>query len=668
MVAVENRIETRVNELKVLLTKYNYEYYVLDEPTVPDSEYDSLFQELVKLELDYPNLKTDDSPTLRVGGEPLDKFQQITHKIAMLSLDNCFNETDLLAFNKRAQDRLKTNTPIEYVCEPKLDGLAVSLVYENGLLIQAATRGDGQVGEDITLNCKTIKDIPLRLQGSNIPEYLEVRGEVYMPLAGFNKLNDTQRKQNLKTFANPRNAAAGSLRQLDSKITATRPLKFFAYSIPQEQDINHIDSLKKLKYLGFLVCEEIKLVKDINGCIKYYNDLAAKRDKLPFEIDGIVYKVNDINLQAKLGFVSRAPRWAIAHKFPAQEVITHLDDVEFQVGRTGVLTPVARLEPVAVGGVIVSNATLHNMDEISRKDIRIGDYVIVRRAGDVIPEVRSVVLDKRDNKSIKIKAPTNCPVCGAHVTRIEGEAAIRCSGGISCIAQAKEAIKHFASRKALNIDGLGDKIVEQLVDEKLINTIADLFDLKLEQIANLERMGEKSAQNMLEAIDKSKTTTFAKFIYGLGIREVGEATAKTLAQHYQDIDNFINAKYDELIELPDVGPIVAGNIKEFLAEEHNIVTINKLLDYGIKWDKPKKLSNNLSGKTFVLTGTLNNFSRTEAKEKLESFGAKVSGSVSVKTDFVIYGDAAGSKLEKANKLGVATMDEKSFLEFLHNLN
>ncbi|MBB71293.1 MAG: DNA ligase (NAD(+)) LigA [Legionellales bacterium] len=661
-------LKQQVNALREQLNQYNYQYYVLDEPMVPDAEYDRLLNELKTLEQEHPELITPDSPTQRVGAEPLKAFQQVTHAVPMLSLDNAFSVEEATAFNRRLQDRLKSTAEIAFTCEPKLDGLAVSLLYEDGHLIQGATRGDGAVGEDITSNVRTVPSIPLVLRG-DYPKRIEVRGEVYMPKAGFNELNERAKAKGEKVFANPRNAAAGSLRQLDPKITATRPLAIYCYGIGVVEGMTlpdkHSDILAFLRSIGLRVNEEIDTVKGIDACLRYYETILNKRASLGYDIDGVVYKVDDLALQAQLGFVSRAPRWAVAHKFPAEEEITVIEEVEFQVGRTGSLTPVARLKPVFVGGVTVSNATLHNMDEITRKDVHIGDVVIIRRAGDVIPEVVSVVKQRR-SKSVKpVRLPKQCPVCGSDVTRTPGEAVARCNGGLYCSAQRKEAIKHFAARKAMDIDGLGDKLIEQMVNLDLIKTIADLYALDLQQLAGLERMAMKSAQNIIDALEKSKQTTLAKFLYALGIREVGEATARSLANHYGNLPDIMKATEEELQQISDVGPIVASHIHAFFQQTHNLEIIGALQAAGIHWpdvSKPSSDAQPLAGLTYVLTGTLSTMTRDEAKDKLQALGAKVSGSVSKKTHCVVAGEAAGSKLTKAEQLGVEVMDEAGLLE------
>lgn len=664
-------VVAEVNDLHTQLNQANYQYYVLDDPQLPDAQYDRLFHRLKELETQYPQLLTPDSPTQRVGAAPLSHFDQVTHEVAMLSLDNAFNEQDMRDFNRRILDRLKQTDAVTYACEPKLDGIAVSLLYENGVLVRAATRGDGAVGENITQNIRTVPSIPLKLLGDDFPPVLEVRGEVYMPKKGFEAFNEKARANDEKLFVNPRNAAAGSLRQLDPKITASRPLEFCCYSLGRVDGAvlpnTHSAILNLFSRWGFKINPEMKVVNGIEGCLEYYDNLAQKRNDLAYEIDGIVFKVDDINFQQQLGFVSRAPRWAIAHKFPAQEEMTLLKDVEFQVGRTGAITPVARLEPVFVGGVTVSNATLHNMDEIQRLDVCIGDTVIIRRAGDVIPQIVSVVQEKRPQDAKSIVFPKSCPVCESHVERIEGEAVSRCSGGLVCAAQRKEAIKHFASRKAMDIDGLGDKLVEQLVDEGLIESFLDLYSLKLADVANLERMAEKSAQNLLEAIEASKQTTLAKFLYALGIREVGVATAQNLVNHFLDLRALVKADLEALLEVDDVGPIVAKHILSFFAEPHNQKIIDGLLNIGITWPAIEKKDSSelpLAGQTYVVTGTLASMGRDQAKEYLQRLGAKVAGSVSAKTSGLVAGEKAGSKLSKAQDLNITILDEDAFLALL----
>lgn len=660
----------RSEQLHQELHFHNYRYYVLDDPTISDAEYDKLFHELLDLEEAHPELKTLDSPTQKVGAAPLKEFSSVMHKIPMLSLSNIFDFAEWQAFDKRIRDKLKIDVGvISYICEPKLDGLAISLRYENGIFTQAATRGDGQTGEDVTGNCRTIKNLPLKLMGKNIPDILEVRGEIYMTISGFTKLNASLMKKNEKIFANPRNAAAGSLRQLDSRITATRPLAFFAYGLGEVSEVFSIsqqETLEKFKAWGLPVSPNVHIGENINDCQKFYDALLEKRHALDYEIDGMVIKVNDYVLQENLGFVSRSPRWATAYKFPAEEVTTSIESVEFQVGRTGSLTPVARLKSVSVGGVIVSNATLHNMDEIERKDIHVGDVVIVRRAGDVIPEIVRVVIEKRHDHVKKIHSPKYCPVCHSLVEKVEGEAVIRCPGGLHCSAQRKEMIRHFASRRAMDIEGLGDKLVEQLVDKDLIKTPADLFHLSLAQLSILDRMAEKSAQNILDALEKSKNTTLNRFIYALGIRDVGEATALNLAQHFTELEKMMSATLEDLLQVNDVGPVVAENVRAFFHDTHNQQVINELIYVGIHWPaiEPKNTSSEISGKTFVITGTLGSMSREEAKEKLQVLGAKVSESVSKKTDYVVVGEEAGSKLQKAQSLGITILDESAFLKIL----
>lgn len=668
------QIKQQISELRSLLEDYNYQYYVMDNPSVPDAEYDRQMRELISLEQAHPEFQSPDSPSQKVGGEALSVFEQVEHRVPMLSLDNVFSDDELKAFEQRIFDRLKNTQAIDFSCEPKLDGLAISILYRDGKLVQAATRGDGRVGENVTDNIKTIRSIPLKLRGDNYPAELEVRGEVFMPKSGFEKLNESQKEKGNKVFANPRNAAAGSLRQLDSKITAARPLAFYAYSMgyfePESDMANsHFERMMQLKDWGLPVCPVIKKVTGSQELAEYYDWIGEQRNSLSYEIDGVVYKVDSIELQQSLGFVARAPRWATAHKFPAQEEITQLLDVEFQVGRTGAITPVARLQPVSVGGVTVSNATLHNADEIARLQIKIGDTVIIRRAGDVIPQVVSVVEEKRAQATElrDIQFPTECPVCGSQVERIEDEAVTRCSGGLICGAQLKEAIKHFASRKALDVDGLGNKIVEALVDLELIKNPADLFSLTAEQISGMERMGDKSAQNLVNALEKAKQTTLAKFLYALGIREVGEATANNLALHFKSLDAVRNANYEQLIEVSDIGKVVAEHIVAFFAEAHNQTVIQALLDAGINWPKIESLNADeqpLKDQTYVLTGTLSTMGRNDAKAHLQALGAKVTGSVSAKTHYLVAGESAGSKLTKAQDLGVSILTEDDLVQLL----
>ena len=669
-------IQTQIDNLRKTLRQYEYEYHVLDNPTVPDSEYDRLFHQLKALELEHPEFLTSDSPTQRVGAKPLSGFSQIRHEIPMLSLDNAFSDEEFKAFVKRIEDRLTVlPKPLTFCCEPKLDGLAVSILYVNGILTQAATRGDGTTGEDITANIRTIRNIPLQLLTDNPPARLEVRGEVFMPHAGFERLNEYALEHGEKTFANPRNAAAGSLRQLDPNITSKRPLVLNAYGIGIAEDIelpsNHYARLQWLKSIGIPVNPEIRLCNGTNEVLDFYRDIQNKRSSLGYDIDGTVLKINDIALQNKLGFISKAPRWAIAYKFPAQEELTVLNDVEFQVGRTGAVTPVAKLEPVFVAGVTVSNATLHNGDEIERLNIAIGDTVVIRRAGDVIPQIIGVLHERRPDNAKPIIFPTNCPVCDSQIIRIEGEAVARCTGGLFCAAQRKEALKHFVSRKAMDIDGIGGKLIEQLVDRELIHTPADLFKLDLTTLTRLERMAAKSAENALNSLEKAKSTTLARFIFALGIREVGEATALNLANHFKTLDALKAADLEQLQQVPDVGEVVANRIFVFWREAHNVAVVEDLIAQGVHWEtvEVKEASENLfKDKTVVLTGTLTQMGRNEAKALLQQLGAKVSGSVSSKTDFVIAGDAAGSKLTKAQELNITVLTEEEFLEQVNLLN
>jgi DNA ligase (NAD+) len=657
--------------LKDQLHHHNYCYYVLDAPEIPDAEYDRLLQQLLHLEAKYPAWILPDSPSQRVGAAPLSQFSSVQHEVPMLSLDNAFSDEDVAAFDRRIHERLKTTDAIEYCCEPKLDGLAVSLLYRDGVFVRGATRGDGSNGEDITANLRTIGAIPLRLQGENIPAVLEARGEVFMPLNGFEKMNAAAVAAGEKTFVNPRNAAAGSLRQLDSRITAQRPLSFYVYGVGAVESDSlpnkHADILFQLGRWGFPVNPELSVVVGVDECIDYYQQLSQKRANLNYDIDGIVYKVNDIALQKTLGFVARAPRWATARKFPAQEEMTRVLSVDFQVGRTGAITPVARLEPVFVGGVTVSNATLHNMDEVARLDLCVGDTVVVRRAGDVIPQIVQVLHQRRPQNAQAIYLPTLCPVCASPVEKSESEAVARCSGGLICAAQRKEAIKHFAQRRAMDIDGLGDKLVEQLVDTNLVHSPADIYTLTVSALADLERMGEKSAINLCEAIATSKTTTLPRFLYALGIREVGEATAQTLARYFGTLEALAAADLAQLQQVPDVGPVVAHYIAEFFADARNTAVVDALRNAGVHWsDIPVStaVTAPLAGKTFVLTGTLSSLDRNTAKDRLQALGAKVAGSVSAKTDAVIAGVEAGSKLAKAEQLGVPVWDEAQLLALL----
>ncbi|NNE37650.1 MAG: NAD-dependent DNA ligase LigA [Gammaproteobacteria bacterium] len=665
----KSEARTRVDKLRQKINHHNYQYHVLDNPEIPDSVYDKLYQELAALENQFPELTTNDSPTQRVGAKPLKHFDEVEHRLPMLSLGNAFNEEEMQAFYQRILDRLKARE-VEFAAETKLDGLAISLAYENGKLVQAATRGDGQRGENVTLNARTIKSIPLRLTGSDFPAMLEVRGEVIMEKRHFDEFNDQQKQNDNKIFANPRNAAAGSLRQLDPAITAIRPLSFISYGLGYYSDEisfnSHSEALDQIRLWGLPVSPERKVVTGLDECIAFYKEILKKRPRLKYEIDGVVYKVNSLALQQQLGFVSRAPRWAIAYKFPPEEEITKVVDIEIQVGRTGALTPVARLEPVFVGGVTVTNATLHNMDEIQRKDVRVGDTVYVRRAGDVIPEVVSVIKDKRPDGSRAFKMSDSCPECGSAVHKSDDEAVFRCSGGLFCPAQSIQSIIHFASRRAMDIEGLGDKLVEQLYREGLVKNVADLYKLTKNQLADLERMGEKSAQNLIESLETSKNTRLDRFIYGLGIREVGEATARGLAQHFGRLEAIMQATIAELLEVTDVGPIVAENISTFFQEDHNRDIIRLLREnYHFTWPEHETtIETGLSGKSFVITGTLSGMTRDEARDRLIKLGAKVTSSVSKKTDYVVVGDSPGSKADKAEKLGVKMLDEKTFEKLL----
>lgn len=668
--AVPKNIVHRIEKLRKEIDEHSYRYYVLNAPIIPDSEFDKLFRELESLEKKYPEAITPNSPTQRVGAVPSKSFAEVQHEVPMLSLSNAFTLKELQAFDDRIKQRLKSTDETEYVCEPKLDGVAVSLLYKKGMLVQGATRGDGYIGEDITQNIRTILSVPLHLRGTDLPSEIEIRGEVFMTKEGFKKFNEQAEKQKQKTFANPRNAASGSLRQLDPKITADRPLSFYAYAIGkitgEQLPSKHSEVLKKLQKWGLPVTEAIKVVRGIKACENYYFSIQKKRADLPFEIDGVVYKVNSLELQKKLGFVSRAPRWAIAHKFPAEERMTKVKAIEFQVGRTGAVTPVARLEPVLVGGVTVSNATLHNFDELYRKDIRIGDTVIIRRAGDVIPEIVSSIIEKRPKNAKKIAIPKHCPICHADVIKVEGEAVARCTGGLFCKAQLQETIIHFASRRAMNIDGLGNKLVELFVNQKLVKDVTDLYHLDLEEIANLPRMGIKSAENLIASLEKSKKTTLPRFIYALGIREVGEATARLIANHFGELEKIMKATEEKLLEIKDIGPIMAAHITAFFHQKHNVDLVEKLENLGIHWPKVKKMGKGLSllsGKTFVLTGTLS-MPREEAKEQLQLLGATVSETVSKKTDYVVAGENPGSKLQKAQELGINILDEKAFMTLL----
>lgn len=654
--------------LREQLRAWGRAYYQEDQPTVPDAEYDAAMQRLLDIEQAHPELVTADSPSQRVGAAPLEKFEQVEHRVPMLSLDNAFSAEDFEDFDQRIRDRLD-GAAVSYWAEPKLDGIAVSLRYEKGQLIQAATRGDGSTGEDITANVRTIESVPLRLSGTGFPDELEIRGEVFMPRSGFEGLNAQARARGEKVFVNPRNAAAGSLRQLDPKVTARRPLEFTAYStgyvdggeLPGTQS----EVMTQLAEWGVPVSQYAAVLENSAACEAYYQDLAAQRDGLPFDIDGIVYKANAIAQQRELGFVSRAPRWAIARKFPAQEQTTRLLAVEFQVGRTGAITPVARLEPVFVGGVTVSNATLHNADEVERLDVRIGDTVIVRRAGDVIPQIVGVVSERRPESTEPVRFPDHCPACGSEIERVEGEAVQRCVGGLGCPAQQMAGLRHFVSRKAMDIDGLGDKLIEQLVDRRFLSDLADIYTLDKTQWLRLDRMGEKSVDKLLAALEASKSTTLAKLIYALGIREVGEATARQLAEHFGNLDALIHADSEALEAVSDVGPVVAAHIRHFFHESRNISTIRRLLEQGIHWpEATTSATGPLEGQTWVVTGKLETMSRDEAEAQLRALGARTAGSVSKKTTTLVAGPGAGSKLKKAQTLDIPVIDEATLLEQL----
>lgn len=664
----------RMAWLRHEIERHNQAYYQHDAPIITDSEFDALFRELQTLETTHPELLTPDSPTQRVGTRPLSAFGSVTHRVPMLSLANAFDDEEVAAFDRRVTDllraagRLGASGGVEYFCELKLDGLAMSLRYESGVLVQAATRGDGQAGEDVTANVRTIRSIPLKLN-AGAPEVLEVRGEVFMNLADFARLNDTQQQRGDKVFANPRNAAAGSLRQLDSKVTAQRPLRFFAYGwgeVSADLPARHSDVLEWLASLGLPVNSGQHLIaRDCADMLAYYEEVGERRAKLPYDIDGVVYKVNSLAAQKILGYVSRAPRFAIAHKFPAQEVSTTLLDIEIQVGRTGAITPVARLAPVSVGGVTVTNATLHNEDEIRRKDVRIGDTVIVRRAGDVIPEVVGPIKEKRPADARQFVMATSCPVCGSAIERLEDEAIARCTGGLFCAAQRKQSLVHAAGRKALDIEGLGEKLVEQLVDRDRVHSLADLFTLNVDEVAEFDRMGRKSAENLIAAIHQSRQTTLPRLIFSLGIRHVGESTARDLARHFGSVDALMQADESALLSVPDVGPVVAGSIARFFAEPHNQEIVRALQAQGLNpLEQALEQAGDLAGKTFVLTGTLPNWSREEAASHIMAAGGKVSGSVSRKTSYVVAGEDAGSKLAKAQEIGVTVINEQALREML----
>ena len=665
----ESRV--RAEQLRSRIEQHNYQYYVLDDPKISDAEYDGLFRELLDLETRYPELTTPDSPTQRVGGKPIAAFRQVRHEQPMLSLNNGFTDDDVFAFDKRIREASGLDD-VEYSVEPKFDGLAVSLRYENGKLARGATRGDGTTGEDVTQNVRAIKAVPLRIDPSLAPSILEVRGEILMFKADFHSLNKRQTGEGGKVFANPRNAAAGSLRQLDPAVTASRALRFFAYGIghtdPMQGPESQSQLLNWLMQLGMPVSPNHATARGASQLLSFYADILRKRDILPYDIDGVVYKVNSFKLQSQIGYASRAPRFAIAHKFPAEEAITEVEDIEVQVGRTGAITPVARLKPVFVGGVTVTNATLHNEDELARKDVRVFDRVVVRRAGDVIPEIVRVIPEQRPDNALPFVMPTHCPACGSSVSREHDEAIARCSGGLFCPAQRKQALVHFVGRRAMDIDGLGEKLIEQLVDGGIVQTPADIFILSKEALAALDRMGEKSASKLVTSIEKARNTTLERFIYSLGIRNVGESTAKDLATHFGKLQKIMSASEDELMNVPDIGPVVASSVKHFFAEPHNREVIESLISHGVAWpenDGNRRTGNGvLSGKTFVITGTLSRVTREEAKRAIESAGGKVSGSVSGRTDYVVAGADPGSKLAKARELGVAVLDEDGLADLI----
>jgi DNA ligase (NAD+) len=663
----DRTVAKRIAELRDQVGRHDYRYYVLDDPEISDARYDALMAELRELEAAHPELVTPESPTQRVGGSPSAAFGEVVHAVPMLSLDNAFTEQDVIDFDRRVRERLDVES-VDYSAEPKIDGLAISLRYEHGRLVQAATRGDGTKGEDVTANVRAIRSVPLALRGAVLPSLLEVRGEVYMARRSFEQLNRRATERGEKTFVNPRNAAAGSLRQLDPQVTASRSLDLYCYGVGAsdgwQSPRRHSEVLAALRDLGLRTCPQIEVVAGVAGALEYYARMGERRNSLGYDIDGVVYKVDRIDWQRDLGFVARAPRWAVAHKFPAQEETTVVRDVEFQVGRTGALTPVARLEPVFVGGVTVSNVTLHNMDELARKDVRIGDTVVVRRAGDVIPEVVRVVPDLRPRNAREVELPSRCPVCGSHVTRAEGEAVARCTGGLVCSAQRREALRHFASRRAMDIEGLGDKLVEQLVDAGRIETPADLYSLTADELAGLDRMGPKSAANLVEALERSKRTSLARFLFALGIRDVGESTALALASHFGRLEPLQSASLEEIQQVRDVGPVVAAHVRDFFDESRNRAVIEQLRRHGVAWPDVEPVrgagEGPLTGETIVITGTLATMTRDEARDAARAAGATVTDSVSKKTTLLVVGAEAGSKLRKAQDLGVAIIDEDEF--------
>jgi DNA ligase (NAD+) len=671
MTPVPANVRQRAVRLRAVIDRHNYRYHVLDDPEIPDAEYDRLMRDLRELEQQYPALVVPESPTQRVGGVPVSQFAEVRHRTPMLSLDNAFSREEVIAFDHRVRERLETEEEISYCCEPKLDGLAVSLTYVKGLLENGATRGDGTVGEDVTHSIRTIKSVPLHLTGESFPRLLEVRGEVLMSIAGFKEMNRRAEEKGEKTFVNPRNAAAGSLRQLDPRLAASRPLEIFFYGAGVVEGAElpdlHSEVLQTLKGWGLRTSPESRLAMGVDGLLAYYDDIGRRRGKLPYQIDGVVYKVNSLAQQRELGFVARAPRWALAHKFPAQEEMTRVRAIEWQVGRTGAVTPVARLDPVFVGGATVSNATLHNFHELHRKDVRVGDTVILRRAGDVIPEVVRVIAEKRPAGTVRTELPKRCPVCGSEVEREEDEAIARCTGVLVCAAQLKESLRHFASRRAMDIEGLGDKLVDQLVEQGIVKDAAGLYRLNAARLTQLERMGEKSASKLVEALDRSKKTTLARFLFALGIRDVGEATADALARHFRSLQRLRSATAAEIEQVRDIGPVIAGHVHAFFGEKRNARVIDELMRLGVHWpDIPaaRTSSRLLGGKTFVLTGKLTTMSRDEAGDLIRELGGSVSGSVSKKTDYVVVGDDAGSKLKKATELDVKMVDEDEFLKMI----
>jgi DNA ligase (NAD+) len=669
--ATSRDVARRARELRELIENHNYRYYVLDDPEVADAQFDALMRELQQIESGHPELADSDSPTQRVGGQASREFREVVHAVPMLSLDNAFSEQDIVDFDRRARERLDVER-VAYSAEPKIDGLAITLRYEQGRLVQAATRGDGSRGEDVTVNVRAIRSVPLQLRGSQPPPVLEARGEVFMTRKSFEALNRRQSGRGDKTFANPRNAAAGSLRQLDPSITAERSLDLFFYGVGAiggwTVPPRHSEVLAALREFGLRTCPEIAVVDGVEGCLEYYARIGERRNALAYEIDGVVYKIDRLDWQRDLGFVARAPRWAVAHKFPAQEATTVVHDVKFYVGRTGALTPVAHVVPVFVGGVTVSNITLHNMDDVARKDVRIGDTVVVRRAGDVIPEIVRVIQEKRPQDARIVKLPARCPVCNSHVVRTEGEAVARCSGGLVCAAQRLGAIRHFASRRALDVDGLGERLVEQLIESGRVTTPADLYTLTVDEIAELERMGPRSAANLVAALEQSKQTTLPRFLYALGIRDVGESTALALARHFGDLDPLQAATFEEIQQVHDAGPVVAAHVREFLDEERNRVVIQNLRAAGVRWPVIERTAaataGPLTGQVVVITGTLAQMSREEAREAARAAGAAITDSVSKKTTLLVVGAEAGSKLKKAQDLGVRIADEAEFLQLL----